>query len=108
MSPVGDTLARRQQIHALGAESYRDRCLLAWAGDPEADAAAWVEQLAEADRWSAPRFPLSGRDALVLGVPTGPAVGALLDQVEDWWRDGGFVADRAACQAELRRRAPKG
>ena len=100
-----DTLARRQLIYALGAEAYRDRVLLAWAGDPEPDPLAWVEQLSEADRWPAPRFPLSGRDALALGVPPGPAVGRLLDQVEDWWRTGGFVGDRAACLAELRRRA---
>ncbi len=51
-----------------------------------------------------PRFPLAGRDALALGVLAGPAVGALLAEVRDWWMAGGCVASAAACRAELKRR----
>ena len=50
-----------------------------------------------------PVFPLEGRDALALGVPPGPAVGALLRRVRAWWMEGGCVADAAACRAELAR-----
>lgn len=96
-----DVHARRRLIFDLGAEVYRDRCLLALAEDSDADAAGWLEQLAEADSWSPPVFPLSGRDVLRLGVPAGPDVGRLLGQVRHWWRDGGFAADRAACLAKL-------
>jgi poly(A) polymerase/tRNA nucleotidyltransferase (CCA-adding enzyme) len=52
-----------------------------------------------------PVFPLEGRDALALGVPPGPAVGALLRQVRGWWLAGGCAADAAACRAELGRLA---
>ncbi|MDR3533221.1 MAG: CCA tRNA nucleotidyltransferase [Rhodopila sp.] len=52
-----------------------------------------------------PVFPLEGRDVVALGVPAGPRVGALLRDVRQWWLDGGCVANRAACQAELARRA---
>lgn len=98
-----DVDARRRLIFDLGAEMYRDRCLLALADDPDADpeAAGWLEQLAEADTWTPPVFPLGGRDVLRLGVPAGPDVGRLLGQVRQWWRDGGFAADRAACLARL-------
>ncbi len=50
-----------------------------------------------------PVFPLEGRDVLVLGEPEGPQVGALLRTVRQWWLDGGCLADRQACLAELAR-----
>jgi poly(A) polymerase len=52
-----------------------------------------------------PVFPLVGRDVVALGVAAGPAVGALLRQVRQWWLDGGCVADRTACLTELARMA---
>jgi poly(A) polymerase len=101
MTPTRDPVRRRQLIHDLGVKCYRDRCLVGWADDPAPDVEGWLEMLAEADRWTPPEFPLAGRDVLALGVPSGPAVGALLGQVHRWWRDGGFTADRAACLARL-------
>jgi poly(A) polymerase len=56
-------------------------------------------------RMARPVFPLEGRDVLSVGVPPGPLVGALLRDVRRWWLDGGCVADRAACMAELARKA---
>ena len=52
-----------------------------------------------------PVFPLEGRHVVALGVPAGPAVGALLREVRQWWLDGGCVADRTACLTELARLA---
>jgi hypothetical protein len=52
-----------------------------------------------------PVFPLEGRDVVALGIPSGPAVGALLRATRQWWLDGGCVADRDACLAELARTA---
>jgi len=49
-----------------------------------------------------PEFPLQGRDALALGVPPGPRVGALLGQVREWWLEGGAEAGHAACLDHLR------
>jgi poly(A) polymerase/tRNA nucleotidyltransferase (CCA-adding enzyme) len=48
-----------------------------------------------------PVFPLEGRDVVAAGIPQGPRVGALLRAVRQWWLDGGCVADRAACLANL-------
>ena len=53
---------------------------------------------------SRPVFPLEGRDVVEAGIAPGPPVGALLRQVRQWWLNGGCVADRAACLAELARR----
>ena len=54
------------------------------------------------DAWRPIAFPLRGRDAMALGIPPGPRMGALLREVEQWWEDGGYRADHAACLERLR------
>jgi len=100
MNVAGGVKAWRAGIYRLGASLYIDRLLLAVdaAGD-------WRAALALAESWTAPELPISGGDALKLGFKPGPKVGALLDQVEQWWIAGDFAADRAACLAELERLA---
>ncbi len=65
----------------------------------------WQAALAMARTWTAPELPVSGGDALALGLKPGPRVGALIEAVERWWIDGDFAADRAACLGELKRLA---
>jgi len=96
--------AWRAQIYALGGNLYADRLLLAINAPGD-----WRAALAMARTWAPPELPVSGGDALKLGLKPGPRVGALIEAVERWWIDGDFVADRAACLAELERlvRAPQ-
>ncbi len=61
----------------------------------------WPALRARLSALPTPTFPLHGRDALALGLPPGPGIGTLLDQVRTWWMAGGCVADAAACRAEL-------
>jgi poly(A) polymerase len=96
---------RRQLLYRLGDALYGDRVLLAWARAADAAAPGYGAALQLARDWPAPNFPLSGADVVALGVPPGPAIGTLLREVEGWWIAGDFAADRAACLAELRRRA---
>ncbi len=98
---AGGPKAWRAQIYRLGNGLYADRLLLATtaAGD-------WKAALATARNWSPPELPVSGGDALKLGLKPGPKVGALIEEIEQWWIDGDFGADRAACLAELERRMP--
>ena len=105
MRPDFERDARRALVFDLGAETYRDRILMAWASATDANAEAWIAQLREPDHWTPPQFPVNGRDALKFGLATGPAVGQVLDGVRQWWRDGGFVADRAACLVEMEAQA---
>ena len=37
-----------------------------------------------------------------LGIPPGQRVGELLAAVRQWWEDGDFAADRAACLKRLK------
>ncbi|HYC66074.1 MAG TPA: CCA tRNA nucleotidyltransferase [Reyranellaceae bacterium] len=90
----------RAQIYGLGNNLYIDRLLLATdaAGD-------WRSALALARRWTPPELPVSGRDALRLGLAPGPRVGQLIEELEHWWIERDFAPDRIACLAELDRRA---
>ena len=101
---AGGASAWRAQIYALGGGLYADRLLLATEAPGD-----WRGALAMARAWTPPELPVSGGDALKLGLKPGPKVGALIEDVERWWIDGDFVADRAACLAELERlvRAPQ-
>jgi poly(A) polymerase len=117
---AGDERAQRRALHRLGSGLYRDLVLLraaesgeevcqvyaAPSGEAQARGLAVraPELLAFADAWRPPVFPVKGRDVAALGVPPGPEIGRLLAEVERWWEEGDFRADRKAALAELKRR----
>jgi len=35
--------------------------------------------------WQRPRLPITGADLIARGIEPGPAIGALLAEVESWW-----------------------
>lgn len=47
--------------------------------------------------WVPPTFPLAGADLIALGVESGPRMGEILRQVENWWIDENFAPSREAC-----------
>lgn len=101
IDPSADQQAQHRAIVALGAPRYRDLVLL-MAADGALAPARLGDMLSLAESWQVPAFPVSGRDVLALGVAPGPRVGALLAALKEWWADGDFRADRAACLARLR------
>lgn len=109
LDPEADTLVLLHALQHLGRERVVDLIVLAWADDrarlgitPSTRTQAWRELLDRAFAWETKVFPLRGRDALAAGVARGPEVGRLLGQVEAWWAEGGYVADRRACLDRLR------
>jgi poly(A) polymerase len=106
--PQGDGRAQRQALYRLGVERYRDLALLlAAAGKMSRSRLAELLDLAR--DWAPPVFPLAGRDVTALGIPPGERIGGLLAAVRNWWEEGDFGADRAACLAHLQQlaRSPK-
>jgi poly(A) polymerase len=99
-----DARGQRRAIYELGRDPYRDLVLLL-AAEGRVAPDRRRELLDLAAQWSPPEFPLSGRDVTALGIPPGPHVGRLLDQVRLWWEEGDFAADRAACLEQLSRLA---
>ena len=101
LDPLGDARAQRRALYRLGAERYRDIALLI-AAEGRMSRNRLAELLDLARGWTPPVFPLAGRDVTALGIPPGERVGRLLAAVHDWWEEGDFTADRAACLAYLR------
>ena len=99
---AADDKAQRRALHRLSAALYRDLVLLAAAGSGAQ--AAVPRLLALAVAWRDPAFPLKGRDVTALGLPAGPEIGRLLAELEAWWEEGDFRADRRAALQELKRR----
>jgi poly(A) polymerase len=84
--------AARTEIYSSGNAAVRDRALLGWAQSrARADDPAWRALYDEAAGWTAPRFPVTGADLLALGMPKGPALGALLKRLESAWAASGFA-----------------
>jgi poly(A) polymerase len=93
-------------VYRIGIAGFIDAVLLNWArGERSVDDAAFAQLVSLAERWPVPVFPLSGVDARALGIEPGPQIGALLAGVEADWIASGFVADRTALLANLRKRA---
>lgn len=91
----------RREFYASGAERVTDWLLLAWAR--QADGAERFQAMIEdAKRWRPVILPVKGADALALGVPSGPEVGAILRTVEQWWIDADFAPTRGECLDKLR------
>jgi poly(A) polymerase len=96
--PTADERTRRRALYHLGRDLYRDLVFLA------GDASRAATLLAEVDAWREPSFPVRGADVAALGIESGPRIGKLLADLERWWEEGDFCADRRACLAELARR----
>jgi poly(A) polymerase len=102
--------ARRRLIHSLGTELFIDRALLNWSNrladggtQDRRVTESWIDLMRLAREWPLPEFPLKGRDLVDAGVPSGPAVGELMEQLEAWWIEGDFAADRKACLDKVKK-----
>jgi tRNA nucleotidyltransferase/poly(A) polymerase len=100
-APLPDERALRRILYREGPEAYRDGGMyaFAWSRLPQ-DPNAWRSAFGLPERWTAPKFPLGGRDVTASGV-SGPAVGEMLRAVEAWWIEQDFAPDEAAIRSRL-------
>ena len=103
-------LARRLYREDRGAFEDRLRLLLARARSGSQDpstretAADYARQLALVEDWERPVFPLRGRDLIALGAPRGPALGALLIELENDWIGSDFSLEKSTLKARAAER----
>jgi len=107
LDPAACARQQRLALYRLGTDRYRDLALLS-AAQGATSSARLSELLHDAEGWTPPVFPLRGQDVTALGVAPGPPVGRLLEAVRNWWEEGDFAADRAACLARLGHLAERG
>ena len=86
---------RRKLLYAMGPEAWRDGVRLAWAKSraPLTDR-AWQGMLKLPARWVVPSFPVTGRNLLELGFPSGPDLGRELKRLEDYWIASDFKSTK--------------
>jgi tRNA nucleotidyltransferase/poly(A) polymerase len=84
-----DAHRARVLVYRHGAVTCRRLAVALSAIAPERDGEA-VRLRDTAVSWTPPRMPLSGADLIARGVAPGPALGALLGRLEDWWVDHDF------------------
>jgi poly(A) polymerase len=93
----------RQRLYRMGPRLFKDIVFLRWADDPKmSNGVQWRALLAHADAWQPPKFPLTGRDVMLAGVPEGPLVGKILAEVESWWVDSDFIDDSFSLAERLK------
>jgi tRNA nucleotidyltransferase/poly(A) polymerase len=100
LMPYPDERAARRLLYRFKEQAFRDGVFQAFAWSRVPDGALWKELYHLPDRWKVPTFPLGGRDIVANGVG-GPAVGAMLRDVEAWWIDQDFAPDETVLRARL-------
>jgi poly(A) polymerase len=82
-------------LYQLGPATFRDAVHVSWARSrAKMDDAAWSALLALPDKWTIPKFPVSGGDLKAIGIASGPKMGKLLTDLEDWWLASDFKPDK--------------
>jgi len=102
---AGDDRAARRLLAALGPVEWRPRVLAAMASGLAPDRAGrWLSMSAALP---VPDFPLRGADLLDQGLTSGPAVGALLAELRQWWIEADFPSEDCL-RARLKDRLARG
>ena len=85
--------AARVTLYRLDADDYRRRVRLDWAEtDDLITDHNWLRLASLPDRLPVPPFPIAGRDLLALGMPPGPEIGRMLNELEEHWIDNDFAS----------------
>jgi poly(A) polymerase len=100
MAPLGMPAAQvRAAIYRHGEQAVLDRALIEAADS--GNHKAMLDVLSIARGWTVPKFPVGGADALDMGL-SGPVIGQVLADVEDWWVAQDFGPDRVALLTQMK------
>jgi poly(A) polymerase len=101
-SPALRDNERKVVLYQTGAETFARTVRLAWAeSDATPDDKDWRGLLDLATDWAIPDLPVSGADLIAAGMEPGPALGAELARLEDWWVASGFMATKEELLARV-------
>jgi len=89
--PGMDGHLMREALYRYGVPTFED---FAWLNADAISAKVVPALLRHAAEWTIPEMPVSGKDLLALGVPSGPGVGALLCRMEEAWIESDFTMPR--------------
>jgi poly(A) polymerase len=95
LSPRLKPPEQRAMLYHLGGQAWVDAVALSWAkgGASKLDQ-KWQALLNLPMHWPIPKLPINGQDMLAAGIASGPQMGEMLRELEDWWVARDFVATR--------------
>lgn len=98
-----DEIWSKIYIYRKSEETFQDGLLLSWARDLSVpiDDRKYLKLLNLPQRWTKPVLPVTGKDIVKLGVPSGPEVGRILSLFEEWWISTGFTKDYKLIEKRL-------
>jgi poly(A) polymerase len=86
---------QRAMLYHLGEQVWVDAVALSWAkGRASKLDKKWQALLNLPKHWPIPKLPINGQDMLEAGIASGPQMGEMLRELEDWWVARDFVASR--------------
>jgi poly(A) polymerase len=104
LSPDLTPIEQRRVLYQLGAERWRNASTLAWAESrAEKSDRKWRNLIRLAEAANLPDFPVKGADLIAAGILPGPALGARLARLEDWWIASDFKPTREELLAHARK-----
>ena len=89
--PGMDAHVMREALYRYGMETFKN---FAWLNVDLVHAKVMPALFRHAESWTIPEMPVSGKDLLALGVPSGPEVGVLLCRMEEAWIESDFTMPR--------------
>jgi tRNA nucleotidyltransferase/poly(A) polymerase len=102
LPPVLTERDARRGLYSSGVSVWPAAVSLGFAWrSGTADMSDWRAFYSLPDRWSPPRFPLTGRDVARAGMARGPAIGDVLRSIESWWVEQDFAPSEGVLHARL-------
>lgn len=80
---------QKSLLRQIGTIYYTQLIYLQLATTPEHEEKLF-HMLDLVNTWDIPTFPLSGRDLLAIGIPSGKTVGSFLRSAENWWEKNAY------------------
>ncbi len=103
LSPRLKPSEQRAMLNHLGVQIWSDAVELSWAKDKASKSdQKWHSLLDLPNRWPVPKMPINGGDLLKAGVASGPHMGEVLRDLEDWWVANDFTPTRAELLERLK------
>ena len=93
---------QRALLYKLGDVAWRDTVFLSWArGRGSLRDPRWQKLVDLPLQWPIPKFPVTGKDLLAIGIASGPPMGKMLRKIERHWIAQDFVPTREQLLAKF-------
>ena len=84
----------RAKIYKLGIDLFLDQTIISWSNDQnEKNEINWRALFEVGRNFEKPVFPIDAQYVMNMGIGKGPLIGKILDELEEWWADNGFISD---------------